>query len=143
MKRPAKRTKSPVKRTKSPARHEETTMRGRCPARIYARNRPRFANLSKMPNPDTKLLEKYFSHFIKNFRMPNLYTKLSEMLLVLLEKASYRLINSISRLPSRRGSESNSRIPYTKNSITHLIFSYYIRTARHSFVNVLYVRVHI
>jgi hypothetical protein len=96
-------------------------MRGRCPARIYARNRSRFTNLSKMPNPDTKLLEKYFSHFINNFRMPNLYTKLSEMLLVLLEKASYRLINSISRLPSRRGSESNSRIPYTKNSITHLI----------------------
>jgi hypothetical protein len=70
-KRPAKRTKNPVKRTKSPAKHEETTMRGRCPARIYARNRPRFANLPKMPNLDTKLLEKYFSHFAKNFRMPN------------------------------------------------------------------------
>jgi hypothetical protein len=78
MKRPAKRTKSPVKQTKSlikwmksPAKHEETTMRCRCPARIYVRNRPRFANLPKMPNPDTKLLEKYFSHFAKNFRMPN------------------------------------------------------------------------
>jgi hypothetical protein len=57
--------KSPVKRTKSPAKHEETTMRGRCPTRIYALNRPRFANLPKIPNPDTKLLEKYFSYFIK------------------------------------------------------------------------------
>jgi hypothetical protein len=46
-------------------------MRGRCPARIYTRNRPRFANLPKMPNPDTNLLEKYFSHFAKNFRMLN------------------------------------------------------------------------
>jgi hypothetical protein len=55
-------------------------MRGRCPGRIYVRNRPRFANLPKMPNPDTKLLEKYFSHFTKNFRMPNLYAKLLEML---------------------------------------------------------------
>jgi hypothetical protein len=51
-------------------------MRGWCPAR----NRPRFANLPKMQNPDTKLLEKYFSHFAKNFRMPNLYAKLLEML---------------------------------------------------------------
>jgi hypothetical protein len=81
MKSPVKRTKSPVKRTKSPAKHEETTMRGRCPARIYARNRPRFANLPKMPNPDTKLLKKYFSHFTKNFKMSNLYAKLLEMLL--------------------------------------------------------------
>jgi hypothetical protein len=79
-KRPAKRMKSPVKRTKSPDKHEETTMCSRCRARIYARNRPRFANLPKMPNPDTKLLKKYFSHFVKNFRMPNLYAKLLEML---------------------------------------------------------------
>jgi hypothetical protein len=71
MKRPAKRTKSPVKRTKIPAKHEETTMRGQCPARIYAHNRPRFANLSKMSNPDTKLLEKYFAYFTKNLRMSN------------------------------------------------------------------------
>jgi hypothetical protein len=56
-------------------------MRGRCPARIYACNRPRFANLPKIPNPDTKLLEKNFSHFTKNFRIPNLYAKLLEMLL--------------------------------------------------------------
>jgi hypothetical protein len=42
-------------------------------ARIYACNRRRFANLPKMTNPDTKLLEKYFSYFTKNFRMPNLY----------------------------------------------------------------------
>jgi hypothetical protein len=80
MKSSAKRTKSPVKRTRSPAKHEETMMRGRCPACIYARNRPRFVNLPKMSNPDTKLLEKYFSHFTKNFRMPNLYVKLLEML---------------------------------------------------------------
>jgi hypothetical protein len=33
-----------------------------------------------MSNPDTKLLEKYFSHFAKNFRMSNLYAKLLEML---------------------------------------------------------------
>jgi hypothetical protein len=65
---------------KSPAKHEETTMRGWCPARIYARNRPRFVNLPKMSNPDTKLLKKYFSHFAKKFRMPNLYAKLLEML---------------------------------------------------------------
>jgi hypothetical protein len=54
-------------------------MRSRCRARIYVRNRPKFANLPKMPNPDTKLLEKYFSHFAKKFRMPNLYAKLLEM----------------------------------------------------------------
>jgi hypothetical protein len=34
-----------------------------------------------MSNPDTKLLEKYFSYFAKNFRMPNIYAKLLEMLL--------------------------------------------------------------
>jgi hypothetical protein len=63
-------------------------MRGRCPVCIYARNRPRFANLLKMLNPDTKLLEKYFSYFTKNFRMSNLYVKLLEKtrkLLLLLE----------------------------------------------------------
>jgi hypothetical protein len=42
-----------------------------------------------MPNPDTKLLEKYFSHFAKNFRMPNLYAKLLEMLLVVGKENSY------------------------------------------------------
>jgi hypothetical protein len=36
--------------------------------------------LAKDAKPDTKLLEKYFSHFAKNFRMPNLYAKLLEML---------------------------------------------------------------
>jgi hypothetical protein len=62
-KSPVKRMKSTVKRTKSPAKHEKTKMRSRCPVCIYARNRPKFANLPKMPNPDTKLLDKYFSHF--------------------------------------------------------------------------------
>jgi hypothetical protein len=48
-------------------------MRGGCRARIYACNRPRFANLPKMLNPDTKLLKKYFSYLPKILRtyMPN------------------------------------------------------------------------
>jgi hypothetical protein len=36
-----------------------------------------------MLNPDTKLLEKYFSYFTKKFRMSNLYAKLLEKTLEL------------------------------------------------------------
>jgi len=53
--------------------------------------------------------------FVAGYREKGLnIINLVEMLLILSEKASSRLINSMSRLSSRRGSRTNSRKLYTE-----------------------------
>jgi hypothetical protein len=80
---PLSERRAPLSERRAPLSERRAPLSTRkllCSARIYARNPPRFANLPKMSNLDTKLLEKYFSYFAKNFRMSNLYAKLLEML---------------------------------------------------------------